>query len=291
MKVYQEGVLPESDIYFHTCSSQAKELFFYLLCTGKYFCNERYFVDRQAYDSYLILYVKKGSGYVQNGNSPLLPLDEGSVAFINCYIPHKYFTKIGWTIYWIHFDGLLAPKYFNLITEKNLILDPQNPHIIERYLQKIFNTFHEHKRVNEAIISKNIIDLLTELILVATDSESLDNPPRMIEEMLTYISENSSQKLSLSELAKQASLSPYYFSRLFKKETGYSPFEYVIQVRIDQAKFLLKTTSMPIKELAFQCGFNSVCSFCTSFKKKTGYTPTEYRIKELPNGKKMPSLM
>ncbi len=73
MKVYQEGVLPESDIYFHTCSSQAKELFFYLLCTGKYFCNERYYVDRQAYDSYLILYVKKGSDTSRMGIHPCYP--------------------------------------------------------------------------------------------------------------------------------------------------------------------------------------------------------------------------
>jgi len=155
MKVYQEGVLSESDIYFHTCSSQAKELFFYLLCTGKYFCNERYYVDRQAYDSYLILYVKKGSGYIQNGNSPLLPLDEGSVAFINCYIPHKYFTKVGWTIYWIHFDGLLAPKYFNLITEKNLILDPQirilSNAICRKYLIPFMNIKESTKRLFQKI--------------------------------------------------------------------------------------------------------------------------------------------
>ena len=68
-----------------------------------------------------------------------------------------------------------------------------------------------------------------------------------------------------------------YFSRLFKKETGYSPHEYVIQARVNAAKYFLQSARLSQKDICYSCGFSSESSFCTTFKKATGLTPSQYR--------------
>lgn len=276
MKVNNIGVLDTSDIYFHTASILARNMFFYLLCTGHYHCDETYVVDRQSFNSFLLLYVESGSGVLEQ-DGKALPLKAGAVAFIDCYKPHRYYSKSGWEIYWIHFDGVLARQHYELITQSGSVLTLRDPYQIKRSLYKIFTEFHEHSKANEAVISKRITDLLTELILHTTAVTVQDDRLGVTEDILAYISENADKPITLAQLAKRVSLSPFYFSRVFKKETGFTPHAYIIRARVDLAKFLLKTTDAPIKEVAFRSGFNSECSFCTVFKKSCGLTPSAYR--------------
>lgn len=281
MKIYdQVGVLETSDLYFHTHSTQAKSMYFYPLCTGHYFCDKTYTVERQCYNSFLIIYVRKGNGFVeQNGRH--VPLHEGSLVFIDCYKPHLYYTKSGWEIYWVHFDGTLARQYYEVATRGGIVLTPQNPYNAEHSICKIFEGYHGQVKVNEVVISKRITDLLTELILCANKIVTEDSHVNVIDEILAYISENANKSLPLEQLAKRASLSTFYFTRVFKKETGFTPHEYIIRVRIELAKFLLTSTDALIKEIAFRSGFDNECSFCTSFKKATGTTPLKFRDEQL----------
>lgn len=279
MKVYNPGVLETSDIYFHTGSTLSKRLYFYLLCCGHYYCNEEYLVARNSYNSFLALYVQNGSGAVEVDGKPVA-LKAGSLALIDCYAPHKYYTATGWEIYWIHFDGVLARQYYETITENGIVFTPQSPYNAERSLRKIFTSFHESGKANEAVHSKRITDLLTELILCAGGGAAQDTGVGVAEDTLAYIAENADKPLPLAMLAKRVALSPFYFTRVFKKETGFTPHEYIIRVRVDLARFMLKTTDASIKEIAFRCGFGSECSFCTTFKKEVGVTPTLYRESE-----------
>lgn len=276
MKVYSPGILETSDIYFHTGSTLSKRLYFYLLCCGHYYCDHNYLVSRKSYNSFLAIYVQNGSGVVESGGKSLA-LKAGSLVLIDCYQPHTYYTKTGWEIYWIHFDGVMARQYFEAITENGIMFTPQNPYNAERSLRKIFTPFHESTKSNEAVISKRITDLLTELLLCTGTATAQDTGACVAEDTLAYISENADKPLTLEMLAKRVSLSPFYFTRVFKKETGFTPHEYIIRVRVDLARFMLKTTDSSIKEIAFRCGFNSECSFCTTFKKAAGVTPTSYR--------------
>ena len=276
MKIHDQGILKNSDLYFQTPSKQAKDMYFYQLCSGHYYCDGTYMVNRQSYDSFLIIYVCNGCGFVeQNGHH--ISVKEGSVAFIDCYKPHMYGTKSGWEIYWVHFDGILARQYFDVATSNGIVLNLQNPYNAKLIVEKIYDRSHGEKKVKEVVMSKYITDLLTELILCAQSIVTLQGQSNNIEEILSYISENAYKSLTLNELAKRASLSPYYFTRVFKKEVGFTPHKYIIHVRLEFAKFLLKTTNTSIKEIAFRSGFNNQSNFCTSFKKLTGVSPLQFR--------------
>jgi len=132
--------------------------------------------------------------------------------------------------------------------------------------------------VKEALLNNYIVNILTEL-LVNKDMEHSENiSSSIIEDTIAYINDHLTDPLTLKDLSDQASLSPFYFSRLFKKESGFSPHEYVIAARVNNAKFLLKSSDTSIKDICYSTGFASESSFCTTFKKVTGTTPSEYRF-------------
>lgn len=276
MDVSEHGVLKGSVAYFHTCSALAREMFFYPLCTGHYFCDGTYKVERSHYDSFLVIYIAKGCGYWIE-NERRLDAEEGNLLFLDCYEPHCYGTEEGWEIYWLHFDGVLARRYFEVCTQKKCFLLKGDISLCVRPILKIFEYFDERGKVNEAMLSKRINDLLTEAILVSNQEKNQMRRLGAVEESLVFIAENVERPLTLDELAEHVSLSTFYFARLFKQETGFSPHEYIVRARVDKAKYLLKTTTLPLKEIAYRCGFSNECNFSTSFKKLSGNTPHAYR--------------
>lgn len=279
MKIVEPGVLPTSEVYFHTPSETAQSLYFYLRCAGYYQCDAHYRVRRDHYDSFLLLYVVRGSGYVHMGDRRTV-IGEGNIVLLDCYQPHIYGTDSGWDILWVHFDGKLARGYFEQIAlNQNCLVLLPDPYSIKRALEKIYRMFHHERRAREAVVSKYIVNILTELLVF--EAEPSESSASGMEDVLTYIAQNLDQPLTLETLAKSAALSPYYFSRVFKRETGYTPHEYLIHARVNAAKFYLKTTALPGKEIAFRCGFSSESSFCTIFKRVADLTPQAYRTSGL----------
>lgn len=92
-----------------------------------------------------------------------------------------------------------------------------------------------------------------------------------------YLSANMSSDVSLKELAAAASLSPTHFSRAFKQETGRSPVQELIAMRMQRARALLAEPKLPVIEVAALCGYDSPSAFAQVFRRETGMTPTEWR--------------
>ena len=120
--------------------------------------------------------------------------------------------------------------------------------------------------------------MLAELLLISSNLiQEKNDKPNAVLESINYIQNNYHRKISLDELARYVCISPFYFSRIFKKETGYSLYEYITMVRLNHAKTLLKTTDILIKEIAFTVGFNSESNFVTCFKGHVNITPNKFR--------------
>lgn len=98
-----------------------------------------------------------------------------------------------------------------------------------------------------------------------------------IERVIEYMHQNYGQKLSVKKLARTVNMSESHFTRTFKKETGMAPVEYLIRVRLDKAKKLLRAGTMNITEISLSCGFNSISHFSSCFTKHLGITPSEYQ--------------
>lgn len=275
----EKGVLEHSDYYIHTPSVQAGRTFFYPIGTGYFHYAPGYHLHRTTYDSFLVMMVKKGEFYVYGNDGIQYTAKEGQITMLDCYIPHAYGTTNGGDLLYLHLDGPVARAYYEMITAPGSpILTLTDTFKFEKYLNRVYQLFKHGTVPKDALLSQYITTLLTELLVNQATPPGYTDHSDIIEETVAYINEHLSEKLSLDFLAKRASISPYYFTRLFKKETGFTPHEYLIAARINTAKFLLKNTSISVKEICFCTGFSNESSFCTTFKKWVKQTPSNYRI-------------
>lgn len=93
----------------------------------------------------------------------------------------------------------------------------------------------------------------------------------------SYLRENTSNKISLNDIAQYTNYSPYHFIRIFRNETGKTPFEYLQDLKIDKAERLLRDKKLSIIEVCYSSGFNNPSYFSNVFKKKKGVSPSAYR--------------
>ncbi len=91
-----------------------------------------------------------------------------------------------------------------------------------------------------------------------------------------YIDENYMKELTLDDVSRVVNISSYYFSKVFKEETGENFIDYLTKLRIEAAKKLLKTTNKSMKEISAEVGYSDPNYFSRNFKKYTGKTPTDY---------------
>lgn len=110
-----------------------------------------------------------------------------------------------------------------------------------------------------------------------SDTPLQDENPFIIKKTLEYISENISEKIEISTLAKIANWTEQHFIRVFTKHIGYTPYQYILQQKIEKSKVLLKETNFSIGNIAYDLGFSSYSNFCVAFKKETGKTPNTYK--------------
>ncbi len=104
-------------------------------------------------------------------------------------------------------------------------------------------------------------------------------PQRQLLQVLEYIHEHLDRDIKLADLAGLLGMSQFHFSHLFKQAIGTSPYQYLIQQRIERAKLLLKQSDRSIMDIALECGFNSHSHLSKTFRQFTGMTPKAYRTK------------
>lgn len=99
----------------------------------------------------------------------------------------------------------------------------------------------------------------------------------VVERAREFIDSHFNKDISLDDVSREVDISPYYFSKIFKEETGKNFVEYVTEIRMNRAKELLVGTDMSMKEICSEIGYADPNYFSRTFKKNTGLTPTEYK--------------
>lgn len=92
-----------------------------------------------------------------------------------------------------------------------------------------------------------------------------------------YVEAQLGSRISIAEMGELVHLSPYHFSRAFRRSFGVPPHRYHMARRIDAAKNLLGSTATPVTEIALQLGFSETSSLSAGFRRCTGVSPSEYR--------------
>jgi len=164
-------------------------------------------------------------------------------------------------------------------------LDRNNPTTdeIAALILRMQKEAEEKPEAYELMIKTYLLNILVLLIrnynyVSASNSTSLHSEKLLnMEAALNFIDKNIETPLTLDGLAQRAGMSRTYFSAVFKKLNGLTPWEYIGLKRIEKAKHLLRTTDRSVLDISLDCGFNNISYFNRLFKKTTGLNPVEYK--------------
>lgn len=124
-------------------------------------------------------------------------------------------------------------------------------------------------------------DSLPEIVLVDEEGNTVHASHSMqdyrAEYACRYVLAHFSENINRDKMAETVNLSPGYFSNLFRSEVGMSFSDYLIQVRVENAKGLLRRFDLSVDAISRKCGFNSLAHFSRTFKDRCGLSPLKFR--------------
>ena len=284
MKVLNEpGVLSRSERFFATPSAMARSLFYYVTRVGHYYYDEQYdFSDRcdvamqDSHKNFFLIFMRSGTMYFETSQS--FSAERGQIALVDCHKPHRFYTDGPGESIWIHFDGANASAFFEQILalrNGRQVFDLAAAGRVEQEMAYIISGLRS-AYMSEVDCSQRIYRILCALLFPHQErTGSLAND--VIPQAVQFIASHLFEPLSVKRVAQEVNLSPSHFSRLFRSTTGFSPHESIMLHRIDEAKTLLQSTALSVKEIAFRVGYRSEVNFITAFTDKTGLSPTQFR--------------
>ena len=230
-------------------------------------------------DCYILHYVVSGAGYYETGGKKHY-IHAGQSFLITpetliYYYPDK---NNPWEYIWVNFSGLQAEKLLSkcgVFSASPVFETELNPFM---YFKYVFESFSSDKYKQETSDAR--LHLL--LAWYADNYPAVDNKhvESDIEPILRYIDRNYHKSaLNIDSVSSALNLNRSTLYRIFVKNLGVSPAEYIFQLRTKKACELLKDCRLTIKAVSFSLGFENQMYFTKFFKRRTGMTPSEYRKK------------
>lgn len=249
-----------------------------------------------------IVYISEGSGK-QYINDTEYDVSKGDIVFINYNQTHAFSSNGSMTYY----NCLLKPEFMSgeLVNTENIyavfalsMFDEFDKNVsgtrqkasfrgremleIESIVENMLTEFSEKKVGYMSVIKGYMQVFFAKLIRKIQDSNQNDIAGyihKITPDILKYIDDNLTEKLTLTELAEKCFYNPDYFSRMFKQCCGKSLTSYICEKRMERAMQMLSQTDMPVGEVCSAVGYNDKTQFYKAFRRHSGTTPGGYREK------------
>ncbi len=222
----------------------------------------------------------EGSGnQIINGNKYNIDNTTIFIYHVNDY--HEIVADKPLTMYNIAFninilDEQIIETIFNY---ENEIVISLTPHKLQQTIS-LLNIMHDISnslRSNKFMIMEHLLNALLFTVIGSQKNKPSKKKSLLKNDVLQYIHKNFARSPSLEEISSYSGYQKNYFCEIFKKKTGMTYVEYITHYKINYSKKLLKMQNKSIKEISFECGFDSASNFIREFKKRNKMTPKEYR--------------
>lgn len=245
------------------------------------------------HDELEIIYVKSGfltvsisgESYIGNpgdafvvspGNLHLMGSDTGAVDYYTFLFPLKNLS--------FRADDLLEDKLLEPLNSGHLMINPRINDTAKELCEQLIEVYEAKNDESESqltaqiktkiILLQFILEMWKKGFIIENDTSGRNTVEK---EMVSYIQQNYTGKISLKEFGEQFHLSEKYISRYFKEHFHITLSQYVTYLRLEHAKQLLQDTDIPVTEVAMQSGYQNVSYFIRNFKKTYEISPLKYR--------------
>ena len=249
-------------------------------------------IDKPKGGNCYTLYVFKSSGLIKTkiGLSDFSPgdcvlLDPSAPVYIKCKHHDIAYDSIS-------FKGSDATRLVQQVgIELNTLLTPLQTFFIDSIFDKIIKECRASDLLWERIVALLMDELLCKIYRFSKQDFVLSMPDhaQKLRDLRSEVHESFSKPWTIGQMANKMGLSPSRFASLYKKEFNTSPTEDLIRTRIDQAKRMLSTTKVSVKQVSQACGFESVHYFHRAFKKRNNITPKHFQNRKLSMKGSIPS--
>ncbi len=244
----------------------------------------------EAIGQYVFIYCVSGAGWYSVAGKKY-KVKENSYFILPPDQPHSYGADSAhpWTIYWIHFNGTLAPQYLSESTDPVELKPGIQSRIADRLdiFEEIMATLENGFQIENLLYACSIFHhFLGSLRFVnqfrSTKTQRLvsDTPFDIVEAAIHFMNENIGKRLTLQDIADYIGYSPTRFSAVFSNKTGISPMAYLNDLKIKFACKLLDLSDLKINQICHKVGITDPYYFSRMFSKTLGMSPTEYRSRK-----------
>lgn len=275
-KIYGEKDLPDYDNFPNNGNLiQINSLSY----TDKIKSSGMHVLRSKGRNDYHLLYATSGkTDIVENGVATPMPLHT-----VRLYLPNErqeYIKYYGRT-YWVHFSGYLLPEICNkLYLYEHRLFRPSDVKEFESIFDRAA-ALYVAKAPNYEIVCAALVMQLLSMLVVTDDADkpSAKNSSHkeLIYNAIRFMQTNIREPFSIKKYAKLCAMSESRFSTLFKEIVGTSPLRFFTRIKLEQAHYLLSDTTVSVKEIATQIGFDDEFYFSRLFHKYNGVSPTQFR--------------
>lgn len=277
-----DGELVHANRIIYTPSPFARSSLLYLQEVGSLQARQPHDSARKNLASYLFFLVEQGSGVLEY-EGHRRELEPGDCVFLDCH--RSYLHRTGqdlWRLRWVHFFGPNMGAIYKKYQERGgqFSFHARQPEKFTAILQKIYRLASSDEYVRDMQIYGALVDLLTLLMEESWHPGTVRvtrGKKQNLQEIKEYLDGHYTEKITLDALAEQFYINKFYLTRVFKEQFGQSVTNYLVQLRVTQAKRMLRFTDHSIESIAQECGLNDANYFSRLFKKIEGVPPGEYR--------------
>ncbi|MBR1699740.1 MAG: AraC family transcriptional regulator [Bacteroidales bacterium] len=229
---------------------------------------------------YQLLYITRGHGRFRSTHVPDGTLIRPGYLFL--LFPGEWHTyrpepSTGWKEFWIGFNGAMVEEWVKsgfFSREKPVLHVGLHSDIVNLYNDAIHTAAFQQSGFQQCL--GGIVAHLMGLARLYQRQETFSEVRDKINQAKIIIGEQY-RTIRPEEVASQLYMGYSNFRRIFKEYTGFAPAQYIQEVRLNRIKELLTNTTLPIKEIADECGLENYDYFFTLFRRLTGMTPSDYR--------------